>query len=162
MSKTKFISLFLICIISIIIFDYSIFEEKVLTERFKEFDCHKYSISYKGGTGSYCNLICLSGKKIHLPNNVDFPENLKNGDEIRIAQTSMLGFNKKILFRYFDRNILVKISDLDNHFIYYIFIVSIFFHLLYLKFSEIQLFQVLYGLFTTLDVVVLFFYIKSH
>ena len=126
MNNTKIISLLLIIVICIILFDYSILEEKVVTEKFKEFDCLNYLTSYKGGTGSYCNLICLSGKEIHLPNNVDFPENLKKGDELRIAQTSVLGFNKKILFKYFDRNILVKISDLDNLFIYYTFIISIF------------------------------------
>lgn len=137
-------------------------KERVVSEKFKEFDCHSYLTSYRGGTGSYCNLICLSGKKVHLPNNVNFTENLKSGDELKIAKTWLLGFNKKIFFRYFDKNTMIKVSDLDNIFIYYIFIVSIFFHLLYLKFSGRQFFQVLYGLFTTLDIVILFFYIKSH
>ena len=162
MSKTKFISLILICIISIIIFDYSIMKERVVSEKFKEFDCHDYLVSYKGGKGSYCNLICLSGKKVHLPNNVNFAENLKSGDELKIAKTWLLGFNKKIFFRYFDKNTMIKVSDLDNIFVYYVFIISIFFHLLYLKFSERQFFQILYGLFTTLDIGILFFYIKSH
>lgn len=73
-------------------------KERVVSEKFKEFDCHEYFVSYKGGTGSYCNLICLSGKKVHLPNNVNFAENLKSGDELKIAKTWLLGFNKKNIF----------------------------------------------------------------
>ncbi len=164
MIYTKYFSVFLMLLISVFIIDFKYTEEVERKEKFNEFECGKSSTSIRlsGGSVSNCYLICESGDKIYLPKNVTFEESFHRGDELVVLKTGFFGFAKKIVFRNVDEMETVEVSDLYNTFIFYSLLVSIFVYLLYLKFFRTQFFQFLFGLFSVLNLVILFFYIYLH
>ncbi len=158
----RIISTILIIINTILIFDF-FYNEVIRREIFKEFDCDSYLSSFRNPSrGNNCDLVCKNGEKIYLPNNVAFEENFKAGDTLMIYQTGFLKFNKRIEFKYNDDIITEKVSNLYNSYILYFLFVSITFNLSNLIFYRKQFFQILSGLFITLNVVILFFYIYLH
>ena len=142
----------------IILIDFSVEENNTYKKEFSQSYASTTRNCVNCDTNYFYYIESKDGEEFFIPQQIDFPNDFRDGQKFTIYKTSLLNRNNKIEYYYQSKQLVRNISLLNIKLIYYTFIVIVLLSLLYLIFSNFKYAEGMLGIATLINICIVVSY----